>query len=128
MATLGSGNKVTTTVYCANAKCLGTIELTKTITTRVEVGDSRKYVVHRTIVVLGKISYSLAVGSQRQFSIRLNTQGVKLLRANEGRRLTCVMAVTSAAGVKRENVSLKPPVTNKVGISFARSAIFTELR
>jgi hypothetical protein len=109
MATLGSGNKVSTTVYCANSRCSGIIELTKAITTKTEIGDSKKYVVHTKVVVLGKISYSVAAGSQRQFSIQLNGEGVKLLRAADGRRLTCEMAVTSAAGVKRENVSLRHP-------------------
>jgi hypothetical protein len=60
-------------------------------------------------VVLGRISYTVAKGSQRQFSIQLNTAGVKLLHATNGRRLTCELTLTSAAGTKHESVSLRLP-------------------
>jgi hypothetical protein len=109
VATLGWRNKIVTTVHCADAKCSGTLEPTKTISTKVEIGHSNRYVIRKTVVVLGKTSYTVAMGSKRRFSIQLNAAGVKFLHAAIGRRLTCELTMTSAAGAKHESISLRIP-------------------
>jgi hypothetical protein len=103
---LGAGNKVLTGIHCANATCSGIIELTKTVTIRAEIGHSGKYTLRTVVELLGRISYSLSEGGQRQFSVQLNAEGVKLLHSATGHHLSCVLTVTSAGGVKRENVSV----------------------
>jgi hypothetical protein len=109
VATLGWRNKIVTTVHCADAKCSGTLKPTKTISTKVEIGHSNRYVIRKTVVVLGKTRYTVAMGSKRRFTIQLNAAGVKLLHAAIGRRLTCELTVTSAAGAKHESISLRIP-------------------
>jgi hypothetical protein len=104
---LGSNYNVLTTVHCAVATCTGALESTKAITTEVEIGRSKKYGAQKTVVELGRIHYSMAAGSQRQYSIRLNAAGVSILHADNGRRLSCELTVTSAAGAQHVNVSLR---------------------
>jgi parallel beta-helix repeat protein len=93
--TLTSANRVLTTVDCARARCAGLLELTKTISKKNEL--------------LGRISYALAIGGRRQFSIQLNAEGLKLVRTSKVRRFTCELTITSAAGTKREAVSFTLP-------------------
>jgi len=107
VATLGSRNNIVTMVSCAGGRCSGTLEPTKTVTTKVDIGHSKSYTVRTTVEVLGKIRYAMAEGSQRRFSIQLNAAGVKLLQAANARRLICELTVTSAFGVKRESVLLR---------------------
>jgi hypothetical protein len=109
VVTLGSRIDIVTTVKCVDSRCSGMLEPTKTISTKVERGHSKRYAIRRTVLVLGKVRYAVAKGSQRQFSIRLNAAGVKLLNAAKGRRVKCDLKVTSAAGVKRESISLRIP-------------------
>jgi hypothetical protein len=108
-AALRSDSRVVTTVRCANAHCGGTVQLTKTVTTRVEIGNSKKYRLVTTKVIIGRASYSLAVGSQAPLLIQLNATGIKLLRKNGSRAFTCELTVTSAAGAKHKMVSLHLP-------------------
>jgi parallel beta-helix repeat protein len=108
-ATLKSGNRVSMTVRCASARCAGTLELTKTVKTKIRIGHTKKYRTKSTVKDLGKTSYSVAAGSKRTFSVRLNATGVKLIRAAKGRRYSCELVITSAAGSKREMISFNRP-------------------
>jgi hypothetical protein len=106
---LTSGNHVLITVRCATSKCGGTLKLTKTVTTKVEIGHSKKYRVHTSVEVIGKVVFSVAKGSQRPFSIPLNSAGVRLLQANNGRHFTCELAVTNAGRTKYKAITLLRP-------------------
>lgn len=53
-ASLKSGNKVSTTVHCAGATCAGTLELTRTVTTKIEIGHAKTYRTKSTIKDLGE--------------------------------------------------------------------------
>jgi hypothetical protein len=108
-AKLKSSNKVSTTVHCAIARCAGTLELTKTVTTRIEIGHTERSRTKSTIEDLGKTRYSVAAGAKRAFSLRLNAAGVQLMRTAKGRRYSCELVITSAAGTKREMISFDRP-------------------
>jgi parallel beta-helix repeat protein len=107
--TLRSGYKVSTTIHCAGTTCAGTLELTKTLKTKTEVGHTNKYRTKSTVEDLGKTRYSVAAGSKRAFSVKLNATGMKLVRAAKGRRYSCELVITSAAGTKREMISFDRP-------------------
>jgi hypothetical protein len=107
--TLKSGYKVSTTVHCASATCVGTLELTKTVKTKVQIGHTKKYRTKSTVEDLGKTRYAVAAGAKRAFSVKLNATGMKLVRAAEGRRYSCWLVITSAAGTKREMISFDRP-------------------
>jgi parallel beta-helix repeat protein len=102
---LKAGNKVSVTVHCATATCSGTLQLTKTVTTKVEIGSTKKYRTKSTVEILGRTRYSVAAGAKRAFSVKLNANGVKHLRAAKERRYTCELAITSAAGTTRRALS-----------------------
>ncbi|MFY9782987.1 MAG: hypothetical protein WAK12_05595 [Acidimicrobiales bacterium] len=89
--TLGAGNKVDLTMQCADTNCSGIIELTKL------VGPNE---------LLGKVSYTLAKGSQRLFKIPLNAKGVKIWRTSKGHHFTCELTWTSKGGTKHKNITL----------------------
>jgi hypothetical protein len=108
-ATLKAGNKVATTVRCANATCSGTLELTKTVTTKIEIGHTKKYRTKSVVENLGKTRYSVAAGGKRSFSVTVNATGLRLMRAAKGRRYSCELVITSSAGTKREAISFKRP-------------------
>ncbi|MGC1238338.1 MAG: right-handed parallel beta-helix repeat-containing protein [Acidimicrobiales bacterium] len=93
--TLTAGDKVRTTLHCALARCVGKVEITKSVKSKV--------------VVIGIARYAQATGTQRQLSIHLNATGVKLLNSTNGRRFTCTLTLTSAGETKREIVSLYIP-------------------
>ena len=105
-ATLSAGSKVLATVRCAKARCAGTFELTKRVTVRVKIGHSSKYKTIEKAEVLGTAGYSLAAGTQRQFSIQLNALGEKLLHSSASHHVTCELTVTSAGGTKHKVVTL----------------------
>jgi parallel beta-helix repeat protein len=107
--TLKSGNKVSTTVHCAVARCSGTLELTKTVKTKIQVGHTKRYRTKSTVEDLGKTHYAVAAGAKRAFSIKLNATGVKLIQTAKGHRYSCQLVITSAAGTKRETISFSWP-------------------
>ena len=72
---------------------------------KIAIGHPKKYKLVTRNVVLGTASYSLAEGTDHQFSIQLNALGVKLLKSSVG-RLKCELMVTSAGGTKHEPISL----------------------
>jgi len=102
---LTSGDRVLATVRCVDARCAGLFKITKTITMKIAIGHPKKYKLVTRNVVLGTASYSLAEGTDHQFSIQLNALGVKLLKSSVG-RLKCELMVTSAGGTKHEPISL----------------------
>jgi hypothetical protein len=101
-----TGNDVTVDVKCSTARCAGIAELTKTITVKVEIGHTGKYRTVSENVLLGRVSYARAAGSNGQVKIQLSAIGLKLIRAADGHRFACVLTVTSSGGPKRETVSL----------------------
>jgi parallel beta-helix repeat protein len=108
-ATLKSGSKVATTVHCAVATCSGTLELTKTVAKKVEVGHTNTYRTKSTVEVLGKTRYSVLAGAKRGFAVRLNATGLRLVRGAKGHRFRCVLIITSGADAKRKSISFKSP-------------------
>jgi len=83
--------------------------LTKTVTTRVEIGHTKKYRTKSTVEDLGKTRYAVQAGAKRAFSVKVNATGLKIMRAAKGRRYSCELVITSAAGTKREMISFDRP-------------------
>jgi parallel beta-helix repeat protein len=90
-----AGTKVDLGVQCSRSRCAGILEITKKIGSRTEV--------------LGRAGYAVAAGAKREISLPLNAAGLKTLRATRAGRITCVLTITSAAGTKRETISLTKP-------------------
>ena len=108
-ATLKGTTGVSTTVFCAGATCTGTLELTKTVVTKVKIGKTKKYKNKTTVVNLGKARYSVAAGQAHKFTIRLNATGLKMAKAVKGKRYTCTLVITTSAGTTKEGISFKKP-------------------
>jgi parallel beta-helix repeat protein len=106
---LGTGNAVSTTIHCTGATCAGTLELTKTLTTKVRIGHTNKYRVRTTVVNLGQTRYAVSAGDSRGFSVHLNATGMKFMRSATGRRYSCELVIRTATGVHREIVSFLRP-------------------
>jgi parallel beta-helix repeat protein len=100
-------NSVSTTVSCTGATCVGALELTKTVTTKVQIGHTKRYRTKKTIENLGLTRYTLAAGHSRSLTVRLNAKGLSMQRSLKGGRFSCTLSVTSATGVHREIVSFK---------------------
>jgi hypothetical protein len=103
------GNTILSTVHCSSARCAGLLRLTKTVTIRVEIGRSGKYRDVARTEVLGHIGYALGAGTQEQVSIPLSAAGEKLLHLARAGRYTCVLTISSAAGVRHETISFTNP-------------------
>jgi hypothetical protein len=108
-ATLKGASSVVTKVFCTGATCSGTLELTKSVTTRVEIGKTKKYKNKTTIIDLGKLGYTVAAGQSKSFTIHLNATGLKMAKSAKGSRYSCTLAITTSAGTTREGVSFKKP-------------------
>ena len=72
---LTTANAVSTTIHRTGATCAGTLELTKTVTTKVQIGHTRKYRERTTVVNLGQTRYAVSAGESRGFSVHLNATG-----------------------------------------------------
>src|SRR5665213_2465648 len=95
-------NSVTTTVSCTGAPCLGTLELTKTVTTKVRIGHTKRYRTKKTIKDLGSKAYTLLVGESRALTVRLNARGLRMEKRVKTARFSCTLNIVSATGVSRE--------------------------
>jgi parallel beta-helix repeat protein len=102
-------SSVSTTVSCTGAPCVGTLELSKTVTTKVQIRHTKRYRTRRTIENLGLTRYSLLVGQSKSLTVRLNAKGLSLERSSASGRLPCTLSVTSATGVLREIVTFRRP-------------------
>jgi parallel beta-helix repeat protein len=106
---LKAGSTVSTTVHCTNATCVGTLELTKTVTTRVRIPHTERYRVRTTVVDLGRTRYAVMAGASRGFNVHLNSKGLKLLHSATGRRYSCELVTTSSSGTTRKMISFARP-------------------
>jgi hypothetical protein len=106
---LGTGNAVSTTIHCTGATCAGTLELTKTVSTKVRIGHTNKYRVRTTVVNLGQTRYAVSAGESRGFSVHLNATGMKFMRSASGSRYSCELVIHTSTGVHREIVSFLRP-------------------
>ena len=88
-------------IACASANCSGTIELTEQEVLKTHKG--KKTIVKKKTVVLGKVSYSLAVGHSATIGIRLTAAGKTALAKAKHHRLAveAVASVTGGVAVKR---------------------------
>ena len=102
-------NSVTTTVSCTGAPCLGTLELTKTVTTKVRIGHTNRYRTKKTIEDLGSKAYTLLAGESHALTVRLNAKGLSMEKSVKTPRFSCTLNIVSATGVSRETVSFKRP-------------------
>jgi parallel beta-helix repeat protein len=102
-------NSVSTTVSCTGATCVGTLELTKTVTTKIQIGHTKRYRTKKTIENLGLTRYTIAAAQAQTLTVRLNAKGLKMERSLKSGRFSCTLSVTSATGVLREIVSFKRP-------------------
>jgi hypothetical protein len=96
-------------VFCTGATCAGTLELTKTITTKVRIGKTKKYKNKSTVIDLGRVGYAVPAGQENRFTIRLNATGLKMAKAASGKRYSCTLVITTSAGTTKEGVSFKKP-------------------
>ena len=108
-ATLKGTTRVSTTVFCTSATCAGTLELTKTITTKVRIGHTKKYKIKRRVVNLGRTRYAVGPGQSNHFAIRLNATGLKMAKSVKTSRYSCTLVITTSAGKFSEGVSFKKP-------------------
>jgi parallel beta-helix repeat protein len=106
---LKAGNAVSTTITCKGATCAGTLELTKTISTKVQIGHTKKYRVRKTVLNLGQTRYAVRAGESRGFAVHLNATGLKLMRSATGRRYSCELVMKTSTGTFREIVSFIRP-------------------
>jgi hypothetical protein len=106
---LTTNNAVSTTVHCTAATCDGTLELTKTVTTKIRTGHSNKYRERTTVVNLGQTRFAVLAGESRGFSVHLSATGLKLMRSATGRRYSCELVIRTATGVHAEIVSFLRP-------------------
>ncbi len=83
--------------------------MTKTVTTKVEIGKTKKYRNKTTVVVLGKLAYTVLAGQSKSFTIHLNATGLKMAKSVKGSRYSCTLAISTSAGTTREGVSFKKP-------------------
>jgi parallel beta-helix repeat protein len=102
-------NSVSTTVSCTGATCVGALELTKTVTSKVRIGHTKRYRTKKTVENLGLTRYTLLAGQSRSLTVRLNAKGLSMERSIKSGRFSCTFNVTSATGVLRETVSFKRP-------------------
>jgi hypothetical protein len=98
-----------TTVFCTGSTCSGTLELTKSVTTKVEIGKTKKYKNKTTVINLGKLLYAVPAGHSDKFTIRLNATGLKMAKSVKTNRFTCTLVITTSAGTTKESVSFKKP-------------------
>jgi parallel beta-helix repeat protein len=105
---LKAGNAVAATISCKSATCAGIIELTTTITTKVQIVHGKKYVVRTTARNLGETHYAVLAGESRGFTVHLNAAGVKLLRAASGRHYSFELVVTTSTRTFHKIVSFAP--------------------
>jgi hypothetical protein len=108
-ATLKGASGVATTVFCTGATCSGTLELEKSVTTKVEIGHTKKYRNKTTVTDLGKLGYTVLAGQSKKFTIKLNATGLKMAKSAKGSRYSCTLAITTSAGTTKEGVSFKKP-------------------
>jgi parallel beta-helix repeat protein len=104
-----TGNAVSTTIHCTGATCTGTLELTKTVTTRVQIGHTKKYRERTTVMDLGQTRYAVSAGQSRGFSVHLNATGLKFLRSSTARRYSCELVIRTLTSVHRQIVSFARP-------------------
>jgi parallel beta-helix repeat protein len=106
---LTASNAIATTVHCTGATCAGTLELTKTVTTRVQIGHTKKYRERTTVLDLGQTRYVVLAGESRGFAVHLNATGLKLMRSATGHRYSCELVIRTLTSVQREMVSFARP-------------------
>jgi hypothetical protein len=88
---------------------VGALELTKTVTTKVRIGHTKRYRTKKIVENLGLTRYTLLAGQSRSLTVRLNAKGLGMERSVKSGRFSCTLDVTSATGVLREIVSFKRP-------------------
>jgi hypothetical protein len=96
-------------VFCTSATCSGTLELTKSVTTKVQIGHTKKYRNKTTVIDLGRLGYTVPAGQSKSFTIHLNATGLKMAKSAKGSRYSCTLVITTSAGTTREGVSFKKP-------------------
>jgi len=106
---LKTGNAVSTIVNCMGATCAGTLELTKTVTTKIQIGHTKKYRVRATVLNLGQTRYAVRAGESRGFAVHLNATGLKLVRTGKSRRYSCELVMKTSTGTFREMISFVRP-------------------
>jgi len=85
------------------------LELTKTITTKVQIGHTKKYRVRKTVLNLGQTRYAVLAGESRGFAVHLNATALKLVRSATGRRYVCELVMKTSTGTFREIISFVRP-------------------
>jgi hypothetical protein len=100
---------VSTTVTCSGATCVGTLELTKTVVTKVRIGHTKRFRTKRTVLDLGLTRYTLLAGQSKSLTVRLNAKGLTMARSIKSGRFSCTLNVTSAVSAFHEIVSFKKP-------------------
>jgi hypothetical protein len=105
-AKLGASS-VSTTVHCSGATCVGKLELTKTVVTKVRIGHTKKYRTKKTVLNLGLTRYTLRAGQSKSLTVRLNAKGLAMVRAIKSGRFSCTLAVSSGTSVVHKAVSFK---------------------
>src|SRR6202034_1462922 len=108
-AKLAAGDALSTVVHCRGGTCSGTLELTKSVTTKVQIGRTGKYRERTTVINLGQTRFVVSAGKSRGFSVRLNATGLKLMRSATGRRYSCELLIRTSTGVHSEVVSFLRP-------------------
>jgi hypothetical protein len=100
---------VSTTIHCAGATCSGTLELTKTVITKVPVDHTNTYRQRTTVVNLGATRFTLSAGESRKISVHLTATGLKFMRSATGRHYFCELVIRTSTGVHAEMVSFLRP-------------------
>jgi Carboxypeptidase regulatory-like domain len=109
-----SGGIVRVPIACAEASCSGSIELTEQKLVKSHKG--KKAITKKQTVILGKASYSLAVGHSATISVRLTATGETALSKAKHHDLAAKVSVSVAGGTTlSESVSLSeaPPAKGK---------------